>query len=464
MCDAPSAVRGGCWLEDGTVVLAQFTEGPLWRVSESGGEPTPLTELDRAAGELSHRWPEAPPGTPSRGVLYVVKTSHMDSFDQADIWVHDLRSGTRKHLVTGGTMPRYVPETPESGLLIFSRDDHLWATRLDLPSLSLIGVPVEVWKDVPMQPDRGFAGFAIARETGTLLYLNAVRSIYQGEVVWVDSATGTATPLGAAPGAYSFTSIGPSGEIALGVLAANDYVSLIDDRGVTRRLSRGGNLGLSAWSSNADAVFCRDDKRRVVRIPVADPEQLAPVPGLDQFELVTSCSSDGRLMLLERTTKATGRDIWLFHADGSAPPEPLLVTPDDESGAVFSPDGTRIAYTQKQGGKFQVFIRGFPATGPDLQVSLGGGIGPNWSADGRELYFRHDNDVMAVAVPSDGSRPGPPRVLYSGPYLSTGSNYSRGVLDGRFLMVRSIKQPPTHIDMVLNWTAEVKRKLDASKR
>ena len=179
LCTVQNDVRGACRLDDGTLVLTLSSEGGLCRIRESGCEPAPLTTLDADADELSNRWPEALPG--ARGVLYLVKNNRMESFDQAEIWAHDLVSGARRRLVIGGTMPRYVPESPEAGILIFSRDDHLRAARPDLRSLSLIGVPIDVWKDVQIQPERGIARFAVAREAGTLLHLNADRSIDQME-------------------------------------------------------------------------------------------------------------------------------------------------------------------------------------------------------------------------------------------------------------------------------------------
>lgn len=40
----------------------------------------------------------------------------------------------------------------------------------------------------------------------------------------------------------------------------------------------------------------------------------------------------------------------------------------------------------------------FPAGAGKFQVSSGGGTGPRWRADGRELYFRSNAGLMAVKI------------------------------------------------------------------
>ncbi|HUL75276.1 MAG TPA: protein kinase, partial [Vicinamibacterales bacterium] len=56
VCDA-SLGRGGAWFDDGTIVFAPDGFAPLLRVPASGGTPIGLTELNKAQGELSHRFP-----------------------------------------------------------------------------------------------------------------------------------------------------------------------------------------------------------------------------------------------------------------------------------------------------------------------------------------------------------------------------------------------------------------------
>src|SRR5262249_3419993 len=49
--------RGGTWGPDGTIVFAPSFQGGIYRVRATGGDPTPVTVLDAARKEQTHRWP-----------------------------------------------------------------------------------------------------------------------------------------------------------------------------------------------------------------------------------------------------------------------------------------------------------------------------------------------------------------------------------------------------------------------
>ena len=55
VCDG--GFRTGAWGRDGFILFAPAGSSPLYRVRASGGEPTPVTTLDRASGEVQHSYP-----------------------------------------------------------------------------------------------------------------------------------------------------------------------------------------------------------------------------------------------------------------------------------------------------------------------------------------------------------------------------------------------------------------------
>jgi serine/threonine-protein kinase len=64
----------------------------------------------------------------------------------------------------------------------------------------------------------------------------------------------------------------------------------------------------------------------------------------------------------------------------------------------FSPDGRWLAYASNQSGRFEVYVRPYPAREPVTQVSTGGGWQPAWARDGRTLYYSANGAIMAVDV------------------------------------------------------------------
>jgi serine/threonine-protein kinase len=72
----------------------------------NGGQPQPLTTLDKTAGEITHRNPQVLPG--SGAVLYTAHTNSV-TFDDATIMVQPLTGGAPKRILRGGYAARMCP-------------------------------------------------------------------------------------------------------------------------------------------------------------------------------------------------------------------------------------------------------------------------------------------------------------------------------------------------------------------
>ena len=65
----------------------------------------------------------------------------------------------------------------------------------------------------------------------------------------------------------------------------------------------------------------------------------------------------------------------------------------------ISPDGRWLAYVAGDIGRPEVLVRPFP----DIErarwaVSVGGGLQPRWSRDGRALFYRDGDRILAAAI------------------------------------------------------------------
>ena len=90
----------------------------------------------------------------------------------------DLRTGTQKILVQGGSQAQYVP----SGHLVYVAAGTLRAVAFDLERLEVVGTPIPVVSQVVTLPN-GTAEFDIA-DNGTLVYVpgGAVRACADARV------------------------------------------------------------------------------------------------------------------------------------------------------------------------------------------------------------------------------------------------------------------------------------------
>ncbi len=151
-------------------------------------------------------------------------------------------------------------------------------------------------------------------------------------------------------------------------------------------------------------------------------------------------------------------------------PEMLLQTPFDEDTGMLSPDDRWLAYVSNESGREEIYVRPFPDPGGKLQISTEGGTEPMWSRDGRELFYRIGDKMMAVAIATEPRlAPGSPTLLFEGRYRSgsEGGNPATGydvAPDGRFVMIRAEEGAggTQQINVVLNWFEELKRLVPAN--
>ena len=94
-----------------------------------------------------------------------------------------------------------------------------------------------------------------------------------------------------------------------------------------------------------------------------------------------------------------------------------------------------------------------------------------WNPNGRELFYRSGNKMMAVEITTQPSfSAGRPRMLFEGQYVPTPvtfPNYDVSPDGQRFLMIKPSEQAqaaPTQINVVLNWFEELKQKVPVGKK
>ena len=144
--------------------------------------------------------------------------------------------------------------------------------------------------------------------------------------------------------------------------------------------------------------------------------------------------------------KETLTDIYIVPADGGSP-RPFLTSPSNENAAMFSSDGSWIAYSSDESGQYEIYVTRYPQGGRRWLVSTGGGVEPEWRADGKELFYQNGAKFMAVDVKqgTDFSS-GKPRVLFESDFRGSFNVAADG---SRFLIVKREKPTPrTQINVV----------------
>jgi dipeptidyl aminopeptidase/acylaminoacyl peptidase len=107
-------------------------------------------------------------------------------------------------------------------------------------------------------------------------------------------------------------------------------------------------------------------------------------------------SPDGKWAVVSVTEPAyddanTASDLWIVAIDGSSPARRLTHTKSGESGAVFSPDSTRLAFSAKREGDEAAQIYVLPLAGGEaarVTTISTGATNPQWRPDGKALLFQ----------------------------------------------------------------------------
>jgi eukaryotic-like serine/threonine-protein kinase len=464
------ADRGASWGPDGTIIFTPSTNQGLFRIPAAGGTAKPLTVPDRKAGEYGHLWPQILPG--GKAVLFTIWTG-VGGIDRARIAVVSLETGERRVLAEGGTYARYVAP----GHVVYARAGGLLAVPFDLQRLEVTGAPVSILEGVGMDARFGAAYFS-SSEDGSLAYVPGGLSVNDGTLIWVDRK-GTAKLLPVPPRGYDSPRLSPDGQrVAVGINGTNPGLWLYDlARGTLTRLIEAGVI-------SPYPMWTPDGKRLTFKAPIGDPFNIywMPADGSGAPERLTtgenikwpgSWSPDGRVLaFVEQDPNPTNSGIQLLRLEGDRKPQPFSQTPTpvgSEVGGIFSPDGHWIAHGSNESGRSEAYVKPFPGPGGKWQISTDGGTQPVWARNGRELFYRSGDKMMAVDVTTQPTfSAGKSRVLFEGRYMpgqGSPANYDVSADGQRFLMVKASEETiPTQINVVLNWSDELRRLVPTGKR
>jgi serine/threonine-protein kinase len=459
LSDAPVGL-GGDWAAGDTIYFVPYNLGGVWRVAASGGTPEEITKLNRGNGEVSHRWPQALPG--GKGLLLTVWVG--PGWDEKSLQLHVLATGERRVLAQGASSGRYVA----SGHVVYNRDgaQNLMALPFDLARLQVKGGPAVTLAEQVWESGAEGAQFAVS-DAGTVAYVPSHARRYERRLVWVDRQ-GKVEPLPASARPYLDPRLSPDGQ----QLALSSEEST--ERIWTYNFARSTLTALTSASVSSQSPVWMPDGTRIVYRGTrkgfrnlywktgdgSDEEQRLSTN--ESVHTPMSVSPDGTRLAFTEIGRATGNDIWTLSLGGDRKAEPFLVTPASENNAHFSPDGHWLAYASDESGRFEVYVQPFPGPGRKWTISTDGGNEPVWSRDGREMFYRSGDAVMAVPITSQPTfAAGLPHQLFSGQFEPTGtgtSGYDVSLDGRRFLMIQAAEPelPATQVSVVINWFEELR--------
>jgi Tol biopolymer transport system component/predicted Ser/Thr protein kinase len=371
ICEATS-MRGGTWSEDGTILVAPRSNGPLYRVPASGGELEPVTAPDTTSN-ASHRWPEFLPG----GDRFL----YLDAYGSGEsrVMAGSLSDpGLREEILTNGSQALF-----SDGHLFFVRDDILHAQEFDPASLALGDVRV-VTNGVYTVGFFSRSLFSVRNGVVTYIPSRDDVAMRGGAVEFDVSGNEVATyDFGGRTDDLTVTTDGARLAAMVGDQTGNNDIWVLDtERGIKNRVS---------FNESSDDPVFSPDGREVVYSSAGDLARRR-VDAATEAEIVLD---DDRDKVPHQWTK----DNEIIYCTGGNPEALCRLDLDTGEDTVLrsgefryvlgqvSPDGKWIAYVCDETGNREVYVENYPAMDNRVRISRNQGTFPRWTHGGTRLWY-----------------------------------------------------------------------------
>ncbi|MBM3818178.1 MAG: hypothetical protein FJW14_04040 [Acidimicrobiia bacterium] len=379
LADAP-APAGAAWLPDGSILFVPDARGPVRRLANS--VVTDATQL-RAEDE-GHGFPAATDGD---GFTYVAT----------------LGEGRKIARLLAGGMERDLTLTSGhasllNGVLVHVRDGTLLVQRFNAERGALDA------RSTPLAFDIGVSS------TGKAFYAASPQVVAWAssaprarELAWFDFS-GARTGTAGDPADYWQVRLAPDDRRAAvtlldPLLRTLDIFVLPLTGGPREQLT----LALAAdtdpvWSPRGDRVLFRsfqDGQPNLFVRQVHAPD--TPAAALYRSERDETPSDWRGTMVLFHVPGATGLEVFALDTARGVP-QPATRRGFSTYDARWSPDRRRIVYVSDESGRPDIYVEPSPPDGSRVRVSFGGGTRPQWSRDGRTIFFLRDGRVMRAGL------------------------------------------------------------------
>ena len=452
------------WGSRGDILYRPSNREPLFRISDTGGSPVPVTKLDKERSENSHRGQQFLPD--GRRFLFVARCG--DSSNNA-LYLGSLDTGKVKRLMPIDSRAVYINQgSAASGLIVYHRDGALVSRQFDTDRDELLGDPFTVFEHVAHNPIGMSLGFRSSND-GALAVLDPLGGSMK-ELAWYSRSGIRQSSVGEPSSSRVHARISPDGSrmvyASMDPKTGNRDLFIMDAaRGIPARITQNAaNDWLPVWSPDGQKLLFGSDRNGgpVVLTFLKSATNIdAPEIAMGSGPNPEDWSRDGRWM-----GGFEGHDLWIAEAKPGAKVRKLVRNPQGGAmGLRFSPDGAWITYVSSETGVPEVFVRAFKdgiASMESSQISRGGGDFPIWSPDGTELFFvSHDSILWSYRTRQLGQPASPePTLLFhlcestslgNPPLRSYTYSTPYDTHDGKRFLVSCALAPSNEFTILLNW-------------
>jgi WD40 repeat protein len=394
LCDAPDG-RGGTWSTNDEILFTPGATSPLLRLKATGGRPEPATKLD-GTKHTTHRWPFFLPD--SQHFIYFAANHEPSKSTGNMIYFASLDGRENRSLFHNDTNAIFT-----DGWLLFVTGDSLMARAFNPTKGELKGEPVLLARRAINDPVTWHADVS-ASDTGMLVYGGTRGG--SSQLVWLDSSTYAQSDVAVDGLSEVFLArLSPQGDrIVLQKDHEGHEISVYDlrDKITSLSLPKLYSNDFPMWSPDGKWLAygsVRDGHFEILRIPsdgngreeelLRDDKRIFPVDW------------NGDRLLFIRGNLGHEFECWTFSLEDHSKHKVL----DEVDDCKVSPDGRWLAFSARENvsnstspDPLKIYVMNLVTGEGKYQASEDSGVGPQWSRDGKELYYLEQANLAFVRM------------------------------------------------------------------
>jgi serine/threonine protein kinase len=478
LTDAQNA-RGASWGPGDVILVAADLRGPISQVSANGGKATPTTTVD-AGKHTTHRWPSFLPD--GKHFIYLATNHNGGNSAVNGIYFASLDGRENRLIVASDAGGEYA-----SGYLLFHSGTALMAQQFDPGSGKLTGEAEPVVSKIHHDSGVWRTLFTVSRN-GLLVYEAGSSEAAGTQLVWFDR-TGKRLGQVGDTGSYMDPRVSPDGKrlaVSYGDPQREIWIFGLDRETKTRltfgQLASGTKVE-PAWSPDGRTIAfvsagsASGGNNTVIFRKASDGSGKEEKLSLDEAGTTPSTqpmvsrgyrfptwSPDGQYLAYIQADGPGGAALYAKPVAGSGEPFVVVPSPSPQSNIGYfriSPNGRWVAYTSNETGRAEIYVSSFPRGEGKRQVSTNGADNAVWRLDGKELFYdTYSDEFTACTVTEKGKELeiGTPQVLFTANASAIGAKFDVSADGKRFLINLAADEASPPLRLVVNWTAELKRK------
>jgi Tol biopolymer transport system component/DNA-binding winged helix-turn-helix (wHTH) protein len=451
----------GAWIRPDQILLSYRQLTAV--VPAGGGRATEVRD--------SFLWPQVLPD--GKGLLYLAYDKRIERFR--------LRAGSfgepqaAKDILETDSRVTWVAstQTPGTSYLLYVRGGSLLAQPFDLARLQVTGDAVPLASNLHVFQPTAAADFSVSTN-GVLVYQPLRKN---ARVAWVDRAGRELEQVGPVGQSVVYVRASPDGrKVAASVHNPEKGSAEIWEYDARSKVNRvvapgPGIVDKAVWSPDGTRLLYSRGLGAGPRLFVrglGEQDREEALPAAADLQLPSDWSRDGRFALFH-SENVTDGDVGVLDWQ-TRQITWILQSPANETGAVFSPEGDRVAFISNESGRSEVYVQAFDArerphlTGDRVRISTDGAVLVRWRADGREIcYMGADGVVWGVPVSTHPQfRAGVPVSLFrisiaARAALPTAFGFDVSADGGKFLLPVAQEPATSHLVVMLGWESLLKR-------